>query len=581
MTDDEYRREQAEAERLMREIDYTISRIADVNAENAELEAQLRVSLVEVRTLADNCQSVGAAVHSDMSELSGYVGEEELTVKQVFQALGEATEQYFTFKSLSAASKNLTQYNEEYSARFSYYEKLRRIAIGYVIGLDTDMVSSETARKTVEKAYLQNTGYWLAYASSSVMLWASDEREAAQRALNRALSLNRSKACLFYLLINLRFNRIDTAKRWYLNYLEKADMNALGDEWQYLLQAYLFGAFGSDRSFEVAVSSQFRSMLAAVDVTNADFKGRFAENAKRFAENYAHKTACEYTYLGRTCSEYRDMLSLLSGAEKNSEIARFYDELSSQKAVEAKDLPQRIENVLYSLVNSYDEDELEVVKKIRYNEAVIAARGDVSAAEKSFSASEPHGGKSDLGGLLTRWAFADGASETDVSVRKFAISLMKMSMRVGFARYAEDYRSKEKSRYGFNIDGCWLECGENEYDSAAEELSRYYDKNRLANTVKDKQVLICAALIAASLLTVIVMFRFFSPAALTVAVLTGLTAGALLWRRLTDLKNRLSEKKRLGGLLLRHALDDLAQWRRDYKEADKKNADLLDAVNKF
>ena len=45
---------------------------------------------------------------------------------------------------------------------------------------------------------------------------------------------------------------------------------------------------------------------------------------------------------------------------------------------------ERIENVLYDLINSYDEKEFEIVRKIKYNEAIIAAKGDVAAAQRRY-----------------------------------------------------------------------------------------------------------------------------------------------------------------------------------------------------
>jgi hypothetical protein len=80
------------------------------------------------------------------------------------------------------------------------------------------------------------------------------------------------------------------------------------------------------------------------------------------------------------------MKDLLSTAEKNVEIARYYNELAEAEVTETEDLPQRIENVLYSLVNDYDEEELKVVQKIKYNEAIISARGDVATAQANYNA---------------------------------------------------------------------------------------------------------------------------------------------------------------------------------------------------
>ena len=582
MTEEEYRAEQAEAERLRNQINHVIDQINYTNRENAELEAELEVAIENVRILIGNCSTMDKEVYEEMGWLSGVVGEADISTKEVFQALNELTVQYFSFKSISTASKNVTQYNDEYFTKFSYYNELRRITLGYVIGLDSNIINSETMRKKVEKAYLQNSEYWLAYAIASVMLWSNNEKEAAQRAMSKSLSINYFNSCLFYLLINLRFNRIDAVKKWYINYLDRADMNNLGDEWQYLLQAYLFGAFGADEEFQEIIAKCFQSMLAQVEVTTVDFAKKFTQKALEFAELYVHKTNYEFTTLGRTCDEYPQMKDLLSTAEKNIEIAKYYDDLAEAEITETDDLPQRIENVLYSLVNDYDEEELKVVQKIKYNEAIISAKGDVAAAQANYNAMfADRQKKKNLGDLLLSWAFADDTAQTDVSVKRFSISFMKEAIAKGFEQFVEKYRSREKEKYSFNIDECIIECSENDYAEAEKTLDKYYDKNKFKDTVKDKQVLIYSGLCAVALLLLLILFAYFSPVILTFGILIGLAGSFLLWRRIVDMGKILKEKKRKGKLLLKQALEELKQWRAAYKEADEKHADMLKAIDRF
>ena len=582
MTEEEYQRELAEAERLQRQINYVIDQINRINRENIELEYELDNAIKNVGILIGNCGELDKAVYADMGYLSDVVGQADISTKQVFQALNELTVQYFSFKSISTASKNVTQYNDEYFARFSYYNELRRISLGYVVGLDSYIVSSESMRKKVEKAYLQNTEYWLAYCISAVMLWASDEKEAAQRAMSKSLSVNYFNSCLFYLLINLRFNRIDAAKKWYINYLDRADMNNLGDEWQYLLQAYLFGAFGADEEFQASIAKCFQSMLTQVEATTVGFANKFTLKAAEFAELYVHKTNHEYTILGRTCTEYPEMKELLSTAEKNAKIAKYYNDLAEAEITEASDLPQRIENVLYSLVNDYDEDELKIVQKIKYNEAVIYAKGDVAAAQANYNAMfENRRKKKNLGDLLLSWAFADDTGQTDVSVKRFSISFMKEAIAKGLEQFTQLYKAKEKYKYRFSIDDCELECSENDYTEAEKILDNHYDKNKLRNTFKDKNVLIYTGMCAAALLLLLLLTAFFSPVILTIGILVGLAGSFLLWRRIVDMGKILKEKKRKGKLLLKQALEELSQWRCAYKEADAKSADMLSAIERF
>lgn len=553
-----------------------------MSSENKELEYELKAAIARLLDSIRRCTIMGTEVHAGMSDLSDIVEVADLSTREVFRALSELSLQYFTFKTISTASKNVTQYNDEYFMRFSFYNDLRRISLGYVIALDTNIISSENARKKVEKAYLQNTEYWLAYCISAVMLWASNEKEAANRALSKSLSINYFSSCLFYLLINLRFNRAETAKKWYVNFLEYSDVNNLGEEWQYLLQAYLCGAFGSDEEFQDRISKRFQDMLVQVEVTTVDFSKKISKRALEFAQTFIYKTDQEYALLRRNCVEYESMKNLLSTAQKNLQIAKYYDDLAQEETSKGLELPQRIENVLYSLISDYDKDELEVVQKIKYNEAIIMAKGDIAAARAKYNAIfEERNKKKNLGDLMLGWAFASDTDQSDISVKRFAISFMKESIKKGLEQFVEAYKVEEKSKYTLDIDECKLECDENDYVVAEKKLNDYYDKNKFSNMLKDKQIKIYGGLCILTIVMLLSLVKFFSPVILTFAILTGLIGSFLLWRRIVDVNQILKERKRKGKLLLKQTLQELANWREAYREADAGSITMLSAIERF
>ncbi|MDE6726017.1 MAG: hypothetical protein K2J79_10485, partial [Ruminiclostridium sp.] len=223
-----------------------------------------------------------------------------------------------------------------------------------------------------------------------------------------------------------------------------------------------------------------------------------------------------------------------------------------------------------------------IVQKIKYNEAVINAKGDVESAQASYEAMyRDYNKKKNLGDLMLDWAFATNTSQTDVSVKRFAISLMKEPIKKGFEQFPEMYREREKDKYTFDIDDCKLVCDENGYGESEKILDKFYDKNKLKRIFKDRQVLIYAGMCGLALILLLILFAFFSPVIMTLGILTGLAGSFLLWHRIVDLGKILKEKKRKSKLLLKQTLEELAQWRTAYKEADKRSADLLNAIERF
>lgn len=577
-----YDAERAEYERLVSEIQRVENRILQVEAENSILEAELATAIAGVVAMTENCEIMDSNVYDSMTGLSSRVGSAELNTKEVFKALNELSTQYFTYKNLSTASKNLTQYTDEYNTKYATYHEIRRITLGYIIGIDINIIQSEVLRKKVEKSYLQNTDYWLAYCITAVMLWSSNEKEAAYRAVNKSLSMSYFKSSLFFLLVNLRFGRLDAAKKWYLVFLDRSDVNDLGDEWQYLFQAYLFGAFGKDETFQSQVMKSFKEMLNQAEATTVDVSSKFRQKAYSFANNYIHKTENEYPILRRTCREYEEMKELLSQAEKNSEIARFYNSIAEKDVDGGENLPQRIENVLYSLINSYDDDEEKIVKNIKYNEAILNAKGDITMAQRNYNEMfVDEGKKRNLADMMLEWAFASDTSQTDISVRKIAISFMKESITQGLEQFPSIYRDKEKTQYQIEIDDCELVCNENDYTEAEKKIEEFYNKSKLKRRFKDRQVLIFTGLCASSLLMIASLIIIFSPVVLTFGILVGLIGSFLLWRRIVDMRKIIEERKRKSKILLKQALDEMMAWRSAYKEADSHSTDIAMAMEKF
>lgn len=582
MTDEEARakqREEAErleAERLSMEINRLESNIRAAISQKCQLKQELESMIQEIIVLTKNAGAMDHEVNQVMQYVTNKVKEADGSISDLFILIDELSESYFTFKNLSTASKNVSQYTEEYFTRFSFYNELRRIALGYVIGLDTYICSDETMRKKVEKAYLQNTDYWLAYAIMAVMLWASDEEEAANRAVAKSLSNDYLSTSLFFLLINLRFGRTQAAKKWYLTYLERVDINNLGSEWQYLLQTYLYGAFGADPEFQALVKDSFTDMLKLMESMLPNFGLRITARTKEYSSVYLHSTNHEYENLRRYSSDYADMKKLLSDAEKNQILAISFKRIFENSVEIGASLYQRIEDILYSLINSYDNEEYKVIKNLKYNETVIRAKGDLQSAQEYFNATmrQERNHKTTLDNLLFEWAFSED-NQIDIKVKRFAISYLKNWICSGFEKFAEEYRAKERDNYTIEIDGWKEECDENSYETSRASLEKYYNKNRVRDTFNDKFILIFLGMCVTALVILIILMFFFNKIALVVGILLGIAGGFLLWRRMVDMLKILRAKREYGCKRLKEALEEMKQWREEYHVADKKVEDLI------
>jgi hypothetical protein len=579
LTDEEYQAEQQERAQLEAEI-------AALEAENAALEADISSAIYEVESLEgcidESKKNVVPKVNSSHKEVS--YNEEQ--VKTVLGAIEEMSSRYFVFKTLSSASKSLTQATDEYNTQFSNFHQLRRITLGYVIGLDTNIISSETLRKSVEKEYLQNTEYWLAYAIMAVMLWASNEREAADRAVSKALNMDYAKASLFFILINLRFERIPPARDWFREYMDRVDPLNLDETWIYLLQAYLSGTFGADEKFNMEIRDKFSDMITQARGATVDFNKSFINRAYEYESLFLHTTDLMLPNLRKYCTDYDLLMQLQSSAEKNAILAENYGKLYEAEDDAGEDLFERIETVLYSLISSYEEKEYITVKKMKYNEYIISAGGDITAAKKKFDNEYGEKSQKSFAQLLIDWSFSEDMKITPVCVKRFAVSCMKEWILKGFRNFTEEYRTKEQTKFQFNIDGCILTAAEQDEASGVDQIDRYYEKDRMHMFLSDRLMLIFLLITAAGVLFLGIMFARLpsygvSPVPLTIGILLVLIGVFMVWRHGVELLQIMREKKRRSIQSFRDSLKELAQWRMVYHKEDARYSDLEDAVNRF
>ena len=577
MTDEE---ERAEAEQLISEINYLVSCIERAQAIQVELESELETLIDNIKVLTDNAATMDAEVNKSMEYLKGRVNEADVYTGELFSLIDDLTSSYFSFKNLSTASKNLTQFNDEYAVKFKFFNELRRITLGFVVGLDAHICSSETLRKKVEAVYLKNTDYWLAYAIMAVMLWSSDEQDAAKRAMSKALLMDYFSSSIFFLLINLRFTRVDVAKKWYLSYLDRLDMENLGNEWQYLLQAYLSGVFGVDEEFNAHVHKYLTGYLEQMESMHPNYGNMVASRTLDFSKAYIHVSENEFETLRKLSPEYNEMKYLLAAAEKNTILAIHFREVFETDSAIESNMFQRIENILYDLINAYDKEELKLIRKKRYNEMVVKAKGDLGLAQTFYNNEYPNDVTTrSLDNLLYEWAFEQDSTQVDITVKKFALSYLKKWIAKGFMAYGNDYRKLEKENYKISIDGWAKDCNENSFPQAEAELRQYYNKNRVLDTLNDKYVMIFLGLSIGAILILVITIFAFNKIALVIGILLGVIGGFLSWRRIADIQEILRAKRENGCKRLKDALNDMRNWRELYKAEDAKNIDLVNVFD--
>ncbi len=596
MTEEEYRQELAERERLLNEIAN-----AEVQLQRAINENQmLKYDLVASQEAAIQAINLSRALTASFLPIMNSVAVEVEGVNQILQevkdAIIDSANKYTTVKNISTATKNLTQCDDEYQRKFRLYEKFRKVCIGYVIGIDKTIISNESLRTTLEKNYLANSDYWVAHCIMATMLWVSDEKEACERAINSALQIDKKKSVVFFLLVNLRFGRNEAAKKWYNLYMDNIDVNDVGEEWQYLLQAYLYKVFGNDKEFEEHINKQYQNLLEETKKYCLNYEKQVVDKVNKFADAYPYVTANEYELLKKYCKDYNHLLENLTEAQKNVELAKYYNELIESTPKLKEKLSRRIEDILYNLIKAYDVEEFEIIKKMKYNEYVIKARGDIQAASKMYQLEMSRSTKTTVLDLVFEFAFSNIKSNVDILVRKFSINFLLDLIKKGYLEYRTFYNNRRIEKPKFVIDDCEFNGNENTINDAREKINKHYSSIKPKYIARDKKhKAFSITWIVSFIVMIISMVAMILDSSnsedhtpkvflIVIFVISLLCLGlfhVLSVLRRKKVLNKLRMRQMESQKTLTQVMEELEKYHNDYKLADEQYMVLQETLEKF
>lgn len=554
------------------------SEISSCKWEIQELNNDIDHAVTALSELCDRATDMSRLVADDLKGLNGRLNGNAVDTRDVHMAIDNVSRRYFRYRSEAQATRALTQDTARYYKQFGFYNRLRRVSLGSVMAVDSHLIVQDTARKIVEKEYLKNTDYWLAYATMAVMLWWTDEREAAERARNRALRLSETKASLFFLFVCLRFGRSKPAAQWYDFYLRFVQLNDVGDEFQYLLEAQLSGAFDADATIAASLRRRMKDLNHQLRDSDPTFDSRVARTTLEDMRARAHVTEFDFYYLAQYCPAVPDLKRILSDAEKNEVAAQDFDALSKIRPVRGN-TAEKLEDSIYDVINSMDEPEEELYRRIRRNELIVKARGDVAQAQKAYDERYPKNRGTSYADLLMRWAFAEDDRRILPQARRWAIGQVGSGVRRGMDDFAAGYRGQVQERYEIDVDGWKGEYAEYERDQAVQSFVAYFEKNRTSMYFKDTYVRLLIAIAAIGV--VLLLLSILAPLApvIVIGALELVFGGVGTWLRIVSLRDRVEHRRLKDIEIISNTLAELGAWRRAFRQADAQFADLEAALD--
>lgn len=426
--------------------------MSDISSLRAELSRQERIN----SELKSQLFELASGVSRAESELAGFrnhvtdtlaastqkmVSSHERII-QAYEVQGEIDKLYVRFKNMELANKKIRECNNKKYYDFGNYRTVRKLVQGIMDNMNVQMVSDEIIYKSVEKQHLQTPDYWLTCVLISVMAWKNDDRALADRAMARAIELDKKDSSIFYMLFNIRVGREDAALKWFSVYQE-CDLKG-SDERTFLM---LFSLLSKTIDDQVDDHTKYEiyGFINRVIALNAQAEGFSEEQIVDQIEGYLtamrQGDVLQLNLLKKCCDDYARIAEMVSLAQNNIQILQFLLDVGNVSELERNEY---LSKFIDEEIEKPNRVEREVYEEIEYNEMVIRCDGDVDRAKELYAKEQERRAKElNLIKEMVQWVYAPGNAEVNGQVRKNMFVLTGALQKKAVEKYADDYRRME------------------------------------------------------------------------------------------------------------------------------------------
>lgn len=468
------------------------------------------------------------------------------------------------------AHENIIRIDQIIKEQFGGYETIRRTVMGVVRDFDINLVRNSTVQELSEELWISSSRYWLSYALMAITAWVNNYPEVAKTALSESGRKDAIKTTLFFCLLNLRFNRIDAAKKWFCQYLATLDPTMLQQETAVMLQAFLSGLFGKDKSMEHDVIRVIDQWISIIN-EDASICEELVNAYSQYIANINPNATFNYAAILQYCVNCEELSRSFMGVCRYPVLLEVLRSLDVEAPPQRDDnYAQRVDAVLMNLISNYDAEELELRRQQDYFNLVVKNEGKVDIAEQQHQAQVAlEEERFNIGKQMIRWAIYDQDGETDPQVRRFGFQNTKSWFKTALEGWSAKLQQEFPLEYHLRIDTWTGVSNGSDQAQQVENMRQFYETNKFRNLFLNTPNLAALLVLVASLgLAFVTLFSLiFSVAAL----------GFLIFRVVKAIQDY---PRRVNASLeaLNQTLAEIADFRQFFQETAKQKDEILSAA---
>jgi hypothetical protein len=203
-----------------------------------------------INSLDQTINSFKSRVDVKVNDVNTSTASIQATTNKIYENIEKFKTDMLHGEEKQIAHENILRIDQIIKEQFSNYIAIRRTVMGVVRDFDINLVRNSTIQELSEELWITSSRYWLSYALIAITAWVNNYPDVAKNALAESGRKDAIKTTLFFCLMNLRFGRMDAAKKWFYEYFKTLDPTMLQQETAILLQSFLNGIFGKDKELE-------------------------------------------------------------------------------------------------------------------------------------------------------------------------------------------------------------------------------------------------------------------------------------------------------------------------------------------
>lgn len=440
---------------------------------NAELWSELSTIERGVNRAHKDLEDYNGKIRGTLDSCNGTMRSSHQRVIDAIEVQGEIEKMYVRFKQVELANKKIRAANNKKYYDFANYRTVRKIVQGIMDNLDINIVSDKTITKSVEVQHLQTPDYWLTCVLISVMAWRNNDKELAERAIVRAINLDKKNSAIFYMLYNLRMGREDAALKWFYTYQE-CELKG-SDQRTFLMLFSLVSKTLADNVDDSTKNEIFAFINKVIDSNMKAFgysKTDIVAQIRQYINRMQPSDQLEYSYLRKFCTEFELMSANMMQAKNNINILEF---ILRTVNVPIEQKNTFLKGYIDELIATPNQSEKDVYDEIAYNELVIRYEGEIETAKEVFAAEQAK--KADDLNLIAEmidWIYERDSQDVNGQIRLNMFALTKALQEQAVDEHVEDYRSRRKANYWVTIGEYSTEVNFKREDEEYSKVSSYF-----------------------------------------------------------------------------------------------------------